>query len=419
LAHLKHFLNKEDMQIKWMYMCDDLRQWDTNDKIKLINKNRWKDEWKHIAKLPNSQIDVIIFKMVITEGWDIRRANMLFQIRETDSETLTEQVIGRIRRNPILLNWSSYSEQQQEIAMQSYVWGQVKDKDREFKRIKSVDNPKIEVLTTVLDNLENVYKKQRFELDKFISDKTLTNVNTIFELYGRWSFVEDDTFKMTWEHIKTYDDWIKFSNFIQEIDYKNKELLKDYGQSIKTSKKVGLPEESYFEILKIGPNNMQFGPCDIDIINDKFGWKIISDNDDIDFFFDSQAEREFANKIKRVGKKVWAKNFYPNSHISFEYINVTKKKSFPDFILLGKNGHYHIFEVKSFNESRTHNIDPEEYNEKVMALREFYKELAGVTNYTFYIPIRYKDDWVVYKYQKGNEEWRNIGEIIESIELDN
>jgi hypothetical protein len=54
-----------------------------------------------------------------------------------------------------------------------------------------------------------------------------------------------------------------------------------------------------------------------------------------------------------------------------------------------------------------------------MALREFYKELASVTNYTFYIPIRYKDDWVVYKYQKGNEEWRNIGEIIEGIELDN
>jgi type III restriction enzyme len=38
----------------------------------------------------------------MTEGYDIPRACALFQIRDTDSKTLSEQVLGRIRRNPIL-----------------------------------------------------------------------------------------------------------------------------------------------------------------------------------------------------------------------------------------------------------------------------------------------------------------------------
>ncbi len=236
LIHLKQLLNKEELEIKWMYMCDDLKQWDTNDKIKLINKNQWKNEWKKIAKLPNSQIDVIIFKMVITEGWDIRRANMLFQIRETDSETLTEQVIGRIRRNPILTNWMDYSKDAQDIALKSYVWGNVKDKEREFKRVKSVDIPKIEIQTTTLKDLKKVYESNKINLEKFI-DKPITNVLNIFELYKHWSSIEEDTHKIVWDHIKTYADWFKFSNFIQEIDLENKRLLQDYKNSIQLDQK--------------------------------------------------------------------------------------------------------------------------------------------------------------------------------------
>jgi hypothetical protein len=85
--------------------------------------------------------------------------------------------------------------------------------------------------------------------------------------------------------------------------------------------------------------------------------------------------------------------------------------------LLDNNDKYHIFEVKSFNVSRTHNIDPEEYKEKVMRLREFYKELADKLDYTFYIPIKYLNDWIIYKYQKGNEEERTINEVIEGLNL--
>jgi type III restriction enzyme len=60
-----------------------------------------KDE-SHIATNNTSAIDIIIFKMVISEGWDIPRACMLYQIRNSRSEQLDEQVMGRVRRNPRL-----------------------------------------------------------------------------------------------------------------------------------------------------------------------------------------------------------------------------------------------------------------------------------------------------------------------------
>ena len=43
--------------------------------------------------------------MVITEGYDIPRACMLYQVRDTESKILDEQVVGRVRRNPILVNY--------------------------------------------------------------------------------------------------------------------------------------------------------------------------------------------------------------------------------------------------------------------------------------------------------------------------
>ena len=52
------------------------------------------------ASKPDSKIDVIIFKIGPSTGWDIPRANTLLQLRDVYSETLTLQTIGRIKRNP-------------------------------------------------------------------------------------------------------------------------------------------------------------------------------------------------------------------------------------------------------------------------------------------------------------------------------
>lgn len=61
--------------------------------------------------------------MVISEGWDIPRACMLFQIRDSKSKQLDEQVIGRVRRNPRLLDFENLSDEAQKLAMTSWVWG--------------------------------------------------------------------------------------------------------------------------------------------------------------------------------------------------------------------------------------------------------------------------------------------------------
>lgn len=55
--------------------------------------------WDTIS-LENSLIRVLIFKVGIATGWDCPRAKILVGLRDMVSEILTEQVIGRIRRQP-------------------------------------------------------------------------------------------------------------------------------------------------------------------------------------------------------------------------------------------------------------------------------------------------------------------------------
>ena len=78
---------------------------DTNDDVK---KKLPVARWKDYAKGDNSTIDIIIFKMVISEGWDIPRAYMLFQVRDSHSKQLDEQVMGRVRRNPRLWTMKTF-----------------------------------------------------------------------------------------------------------------------------------------------------------------------------------------------------------------------------------------------------------------------------------------------------------------------
>lgn len=77
-------------RLKWMLIVNEQKNCDTNDYLKArhVPVSRWKD----YAKSNESTIDIIIFKLVITEGWDIPRACMLYQMRHT------ERTIGRAGR---------------------------------------------------------------------------------------------------------------------------------------------------------------------------------------------------------------------------------------------------------------------------------------------------------------------------------
>lgn len=76
-------LNRAEHQdLKWMLIVDNEKQCDTNDvfKAKKMPVSKWKDYAKE-----NTSVDIIIFKMVISEGWDIPRACMLYQVRDSQS----------------------------------------------------------------------------------------------------------------------------------------------------------------------------------------------------------------------------------------------------------------------------------------------------------------------------------------------
>ena len=64
-------------ELKWVYIND--KGGETNDNgLKKLPVSKW----KNYMKGKESTISVIIFKMVISEGWDIPRACMLYQIRQ-------------------------------------------------------------------------------------------------------------------------------------------------------------------------------------------------------------------------------------------------------------------------------------------------------------------------------------------------
>ena len=113
-TNIESILTKTEHQhLKWMSIVDKKEKCKTNDKLGKLPVAKWKDYAKENA----STIDVIVFKMVISEGWDIPRACMLYQVRDTQSKQLDEQVMGRVRRNPRLLDFEQLSKEAQELAM--------------------------------------------------------------------------------------------------------------------------------------------------------------------------------------------------------------------------------------------------------------------------------------------------------------
>jgi type III restriction enzyme len=151
-------LNKEYVNFQWMYITGNAKNNETNSDISKLPFQQWK-----IAAKLSKTLDVIIFKMMISEGWDIPRACMLFQVRDSQSKQMDEQVIGRIRRNPILKNWENYNEKPnlQELATKCWVWGIIPENLRKFKKVNVINERNFTIKTTSLNTLKS---KHNFNL---------------------------------------------------------------------------------------------------------------------------------------------------------------------------------------------------------------------------------------------------------------
>nr|MCR5183836.1 hypothetical protein [Opitutales bacterium] len=422
----KTLLNKE---LKWMLILDKnggtAKGSDTNDILGA--KKQPLSKWKYFAKLDTSTIDIIIFKMVITEGWDIRRACMLYQIRDSKSKQLDEQVIGRVRRNPRLLDFEKLDKESQELVSTAYVWG-VKEKNENSVQLtllfgNEVNNEiqkEVKIKTTRLRLFETAKTIDIEKLGLKAADELAPK--SIFDLYRDLQKTTNEVQEHYGKYMNSYD---KFFTFTNNIDIIKKEINKtccDYSKyMVVTKDESGKVCEATF------PYRSSYTPTEQKRTMGMWAWK--RDIDDDEFSFDSQSEKEWAKKLLDLQKKgiiktvpvaneeilLVGKNFLENSEIKYEYYNGGRHFSYPDFVMKDSHDRIHIFEVKSLNASTSQNIDSEEYKGKVKTLKDFYTAVSKVTPHLYYLPIKRENDWHVWCMSEGDCKDKTFDDFVKGL----
>lgn len=404
--------------LKWVYITGEDKSCDTNDAgFKKLPVSKW----KNYMKLKTSSISVIIFKMVISEGWDIPRACMLYQIRDSKSKQLDEQVMGRVRRNPRLLDFETLDDTAKELAMTAWIWGIIPETTEGTKQVKIFKNYGIEKSIRIKPTkLQNISASKSFDINSYIDnlkDKQLGK-SSIFDLYRNLQKQNNEIQNLCYDYSENFSNWRMFTENLSKIKSSYDAYMCDYEKSMAVCSDVSFPCESCYV------NN------DRTITLDDWVWcRCDSEND---FSFDSEAERKWAELLKDIrmssislsnveglgiedGKFLWGKNFPFNSEIKFEYYLNGVHSSYPDFVMKDKNGQIHIFEVKSINKSGSINIDEEEYTQKVNALKACYKVCSKKTGHIFYLPLMVGADWQITRFKGGEEENLSKRQFIDSV----
>lgn len=434
-------LNKAEHQgLKWMLIVDNDKSCNTNDifRAKKMPVSKWKD----YAKENTATIDIIIFKMVISEGWDIPRACMLYQVRDSKSRQLDEQVMGRVRRNPRLLDFETLPDKAQKLAMTAWVWGIIPESQKKVFGVRLWDEPEdiTDELKINITTLKPLTQKKDFHLESFLrsQQKSLANAN-IFELYRKLSKADSQIQEMCYTYADSADKWWEFCENLEAIETENNKYSCDYSESME----IATDEENRRREVSFAQESSYVDNGNYVNISD---WVWRRKDGKERFSFDSEAEREWASIMKdivtsdlpdnaseRVGKRVlvgkknpdanqlslfgkaapvrmdaankylWGKNYVSNSGIRFEYCLNGIHASYPDFIMKDYFGRIHIFEVKSVNNSNklSADIDRQIYTEKALELIKCYKQASLLTGYLFYLPVKKDDLWQIIRLENG------------------
>lgn len=411
----------EYKDLKWVGYAKDPKVCQTNDQMIKTSPQKW----EKYCKPNDSTIDVIIFKMAITEGWDIPRANMLFQIRDSKSKQLDVQVLGRVRRNPRIMDFEKITdEKERRLFTTAYVWG-IKDNSSEQKsvdvtlkgsvpdgnRIKNEIQEEIKVKITKLADLNDT--QSNFDIDTFLKEKQAPeSCKSIFELYNELTKssnriqVECKRYMFS-SYDDEYSKYFGFVNNLSEIKSKVKTILSSDSSSIEVVKnslgkdlEVSLPYNSlYFQ-------NKKYSLQDV-----KGVWN--NGSDMREFTFDSDSEKKWLYKmlqdfsIKKISLDeekdilLVGKNYLQNSEIKYEYYADGSHFSYPDFVLKDKYDRIFLFEVKSMNISSSLQIDTKVYQKKVEILKDLYSKVSSKVEHYFCLPILNGKSWTVHCYYKG------------------
>ena len=418
----------EHQDLKWMVIVDGDKgnkrkslqlQRRTNDSVgKKLPIKRWKD----YAKSNSSTIDIIIFKMVISEGWDIPRACMLYQVRDTKSIQLDEQVMGRVRRNPRLLDFEYLSEDAQKLAMTAWIWGIIPESLKKtfpvFLSEKEGITSQVKIRTT---RIRNVTEKKHFNIEDYINTlNPVINHNGIFDLH-RKLVKHPDISKLCYETITNHSQWFEFMGHFEKI----KSKYEDYVCNYEDSMELVFDENGEEKYTSFPPTSLYTDYENYVRIAD-WVWKRKSGI--VKFSFDSEAEAEWAEFLKDISHNLaaklekkqettlfndnledtptylWGKNYLYNSDIKFEYYSHGIHSSYPDFILKDKKGRINLFEVKSLNIKVDSVVNNSEYQEKTIALKKCYKYCSKITGHIFYLPILKENRWIISQFLNGEEK---------------
>lgn len=430
--------------------------------IPYISENVGPATLEYASKI-DSLIDVIIFKIGPATGWDIPRANMLLQLRNISSETLSIQTLGRIKRNPypnLVKNdicdkyylYSSYQVPSRERTCyelkpefnETYLYvGKINKKSLKHKLFRNKYNNEVikwlksedfNQKITEFKNDEIVYSNEKFCDTQKINKIPNYVALLIYNAQKKKEYNDDKNSLL----ISAFDETLieiatklkKDIEIVKYIFFNNINYVKDcFSNSLKSLKdKTESYEISYNGKLK---NRYQLW-IDNKIDPKKFNTKNIKNygyvqitNDNKEKYIqylDSTPELKFYNLFKEhildnnennIKINFFAKMPTLGSEIYFEYFSDTNQnicKSFMDFALVTNKKTY-MFEVKS---------DDEDYNpDKTKELAFAYKKYMQKILYD----NEYKLELIIYKYNKekqshsfhfwdkNNNKWNESNEI--------
>lgn len=330
--------------------------------------------------------------------------------------------MGRVRRNPRLLDFETLSEEAKHLACTAWIWGIIPKDEHLPKQVNLYADFEIEkkfrVKPVKLQTISSVKNHHLKEFADNLKDDA-TVPTSIFELYQNLQKQDNEIQNFCYDYAEDFKKWTLFTEHLGSIKSSYEQYICDYETSMIVCQDVGFPAESCFIE---NTNNLTLDD-----------WIWCRKDKETDFSFDSEAEKKWAELLKDIrsnsidkatknenalfedSRFLWGKNFPLNSEIKYEYYLDGVHSSYPDFVMKDKTGQIHIFEVKSVNKSSSINIDEEEYRKKIAALKACYKEASKKTGHIFYLLILDKSVWKISRFVNGFEDTIDKSEFIASL----
>lgn len=162
---------------------------------------------KDLIDIPNSPVQVLIFKQAIATGWDCPRAQILVMFREMKSVTFEIQTVGRILRMP---ERKHYTDENLNIA---YVFTNLAKIE-----INKKDSVSLKMFKTQYANRNNLYKE--FSLKStYFSRLDYQDLTSEFKFYFAKALLD----KISWQSLP--DKRWKEENITVEFETNKKQLI--------------------------------------------------------------------------------------------------------------------------------------------------------------------------------------------------